>query len=73
MKTTPIRKKPAKRESDKSTIRENATDLTKYRRATYYLKPETTIALKVIAAKRDMKLTTLVREALEDFVSKTKA
>lgn len=67
-----IRKKPAKREPDKSTIQENATDLTKYRRATYYLKPETITALKVIAAKRDIKLTTLVREALEDFVAKTK-
>jgi len=50
--------------------RELATDLTKYRRSTYYLKPETQMALKIMAIKQDKKLTTLVREALEEYVAR---
>ena len=50
--------------------REMATDLTKYRRSTYYLKPETQAALKIMAIRRDMKLTTLVRKALEEYVAR---
>ena len=50
--------------------REMATDLTKYRRSTYYLKRETQAALKIMAIRRDMKLTTLVRNILEEYVTK---
>ena len=60
-----------KRKKDaKEVEKELATDITKYRRSTYYLKPETQMALKIMAIKKDKKLTILVREALEEYVAR---
>ncbi len=50
--------------------RQNVTDLTKYRRSTYYLKPETAQALKILAIKRGVELTVLVRGILEKYIDR---
>ena len=63
------KKRPGRKQGDRSK-KELATDLTKYRRSTYYLTPETQRALKIMAIKKDKKLTTLVREALEEYVAR---
>ncbi len=51
-------------------VRENVTDLTKYRRSTYYLKPETHKALKIMAIKQGIELTVLVRGILEKYIDR---
>ena len=51
-------------------VRENVTDLTKYRRSTFYLNPQTHRALKIIAIKQGIELTVLVRGILEKFVGR---
>lgn len=50
--------------------RENVADLSKYKRATYYLKPATIQTLKIIAARRGVELTVLVRGIIEGYISK---
>lgn len=48
----------------------NATDPDTYKRATYYLKPETIKRLKLMAIQQDKAITTFVREILEGYVAK---
>ena len=55
-------------QTTRSDKREKTTDLEKYQRCTYYLKPETVRILKAYATLRGITLATLVREATEEFV-----
>lgn len=48
----------------------NATDPDTYKRATYYLKPETIKRLKLMAIQQDTPVTAFVRQILETYIAK---